>query len=160
MQSARKIYQPGGAVSLAAWLAELPRPLVFTNGCFDILHRGHVDCLEQAAALGDALLVGVNSDASVRLLDKGRLRPINPLADRMAVLAALASVAGVVAYDDATPLALIAQARPAHLVKGGDWPLAQIVGAAEVVAWGGQVHALAFRFQRSTSQLVDKIRGG
>ena len=158
--SNRKIYDPAGGIALDDWVADLPRPLVFTNGCFDLLHRGHVSYLEQAAALGAALLVGVNSDDSMRLLGKGPARPINPVADRMALLAALASVDGVVSYDDATPLALITRIKPDHLVKGGDWPTDKIVGAKEVTAWGGQVHSLAFQFQRSTSDLIERIRSG
>ena len=158
--SDRKIYDPAGGIALDDWVADLPRPLVFTNGCFDLLHRGHASYLEQAAALGAALLVGVNSDDSMRLLGKGPARPINPAADRMALLAALASVDGVVAFHQATPLALIEQVKPEHLVKGGDWPTEKIVGAKEVAAWGGQVHSLAFQFQRSTSDLIERIRSG
>ncbi len=158
----RKIYDPAGGVALDEWVAALPRPLVFTNGCFDLLHRGHVSYLEQAAALGAALLVAVNSDASVRLLKKTPdppARPLNPLPDRMALLAALASVDAVVSYDQATPLALITRIKPDHLVKGGDWPLDQIIGGKEVAGWGGEVHSLKFRFRRSTSELIERIRG-
>lgn len=147
-----------GATELAAKLATLPRPWVFTNGCFDILHRGHVTYLEEAAALGASLIVGVNSDASVRRLGKGADRPINPLEDRMAVLAALACVSLVTSFDDDTPLSLIRQVRPDHLVKGGDWTVDRIVGAAEVQAQGGQVHSIPFRHDRSTSALLARIR--
>jgi D-glycero-beta-D-manno-heptose 1-phosphate adenylyltransferase len=143
---------------LAARAAALPRPLVFTNGVFDILHRGHVTYLAQAHALGASLLVGVNSDASVRRLNKGPDRPINTLADRMAVLAALESVALVVGFDEDTPLALILACRPEILVKGGDWRPDAIVGAAEVHAWGGTVHSIAFAHQRSTTSTLAKIR--
>ncbi|MDH3406270.1 MAG: adenylyltransferase/cytidyltransferase family protein, partial [Gammaproteobacteria bacterium] len=125
--SQRKIVRD--AAQLAARLAQLARPIVFTNGCFDILHRGHVAYLEEAAALGKSLVVGVNSDASVRRLEKGQNRPVNPLDDRMAVLAALGCVSLVIPFDDDTPLALIKQVRPEHLVKGGDWPSEKIVGA-------------------------------
>lgn len=159
-QSTDKIFDPDAGVALADWLAKLPRPLVFTNGCFDILHRGHVDCLQRAACLGAALLVGVNSDDSVRALDKGAGRPVVPLADRMAVLAALAAVDAVVAFDAETPLQLIRDARPEHLVKGGDWRPEDIVGAAEVRGWGGEVHALPHHFARSTSEVIARIRGG
>ena len=152
---ARKIADPA---TLAARAAALPRPLVFTNGCFDILHVGHVDYLDRAAALGASLVVGVNSDASVRRQGKGADRPINPLADRMAVLAALESVSLVVAFDEDTPLRLIEQLRPQHLVKGGDWPVDAIVGADFVRALGGQVHSIPFRHQRSTSDLLRRIR--
>ncbi len=139
-------------------IGELARPLVFTNGCFDILHRGHVDYLEQAAALGESLLVAVNTDASVRRLEKGADRPINPLEDRMAILAALACVSLVVPFDSDTPLELIKRVRPDHLVKGGDWPLQKIVGYAEVKAYGGQVRSIPFRFDRSTTKLIRRIR--
>ena len=153
---ARKLL--GDPAELPARLATLPRPLVFTNGCFDILHVGHVDYLDQAAALGASLVVGVNSDASVRRQGKGDDRPINPLADRMAVLAALEAVSLVVPFDEDTPLALIHAVRPEHLVKGGDWPVDAIVGADFVRSYGGQVHSIAFRHQRSTSGLLGRIR--
>lgn len=139
-------------------LRKTARPLVFTNGCFDILHRGHVDYLEQARAQGAALLVAVNSDASVARLNKGPGRPLNALEDRMAVLAALESVSLVVAFDEDTPLGLIQRVRPDVLVKGGDWPLEQVVGAAEVRAWGGRVATVPVRHQRSTTALVERIR--
>ena len=143
---------------LAQRVARLPRPLVFTNGCFDILHRGHVTYLAQARALGASLLVGVNSDASVQRLGKGDDRPINRLEDRMAVLAALECVSLVIGFEEDTPLALILQARPDILVKGGDWTVDNIVGAAEVLAWGGSVHSIPFHFERSTSATLEKIR--
>lgn len=144
--------------SLPDRIAALPRPLVFTNGCFDVLHRGHVSYLAQARALGASLMVAVNSDASVRLLGKGADRPINPEEDRMAVLAALESVSLVTVFDDPTPLQLILTCRPDVLVKGGDWPLDRIVGSREVLAQGGQVHSIPFIHQRSTSQLLERIR--
>ncbi len=143
---------------LAARAAALPRPLVFTNGCFDILHRGHVTYLAQARALGASLIVAANSDASVKRLGKGADRPVNALADRMAVLAALECVSLVTWFDEDTPLARILDCRPDILVKGGDWPVDQIVGAAEVRGWGGQVHSIPFIHQRSTTALLDKIR--
>jgi rfaE bifunctional protein nucleotidyltransferase chain/domain len=143
--------------SLAARVATLPRPLVFTNGCFDILHRGHVTYLAQARALGASLVVGVNSDESVRRQKKAPGRPINPLADRMAVLAALESVSLVVPFDEDTPLNLILGLRPDILVKGGDWPVDSIVGAREVKGWGGQAHSIPFTYQRSTTALIKKI---
>lgn len=136
----------------------LPRPLVFTNGVFDILHRGHATYLAQARALGKALIVAVNADESVRRLGKGSDRPINPLADRMALLAALASVDLVVAFDEDTPLETIRSCRPDILVKGGDWSPDKIVGADEVRAWGGSVHSIAFEHQRSTTSLLARIR--
>ncbi len=143
---------------LAGRLAALKRPGVFTNGCFDILHVGHVDYLDRAAALGASLVVGVNSDASVRRQGKGDDRPINPLADRMAVLAALEAISLVVPFEDDTPLALIQTVRPEHLVKGGDWPALAIVGADFVHGCGGQVHSIPFRHARSTSDLLRRIR--
>lgn len=143
---------------LAARVAALPRPLVFTNGCFDILHRGHVTYLAQARALGASLLVAVNSDDSVKRLGKGDDRPVNGLEDRMAVLAALESVSLVTWFDEDTPLARILVCRPDILVKGGDWPVDRIVGAAEVTGWGGRVCSIPFRHERSTTALLDKIR--
>jgi len=156
LTSADKIV--GDPAQLPGLLAALPRPFVFTNGCFDILHRGHVACLEEAASLGATLIVGVNSDDSVRRLDKGAGRPINPLADRMAVLAALACVGLVVAFDEDTPLNLIRRVAPDHLVKGGDWPEDRIVGAEWVRARGGTVHSIPVRFDRSTTALIERLR--
>lgn len=144
--------------SFARRAATLPRPLVFTNGVFDILHRGHVTYLAEARALGASLVVALNSDASVRRLGKGDDRPVNPLADRLAVIASLESVALVTWFDEDTPLARILQCRPDHLVKGGDWTPDKIVGAAEVKGWGGQVHSIPFRHERSTTALLAKIR--
>ena len=136
----------------------LARPLVFTNGVFDILHRGHVTYLAEARALGQALVLALNSDASAKRLGKGEDRPINALEDRLAVIAALESVALVTWFDDDTPLARILECRPDHLVKGGDWPREKIVGAAEVAGWGGTVHSIPFRHDRSTSKLLSRIR--
>lgn len=151
----RKICEPSG---LAAALAHVARPLVFTNGCFDILHRGHVTYLAQARALGGSLLVAVNTDASVRRQNKGEDRPINRLEDRLAVLAALEAVTLVTWFDDDTPLDLILRCRPEVLVKGGDWAPERIVGAAEVHGWGGAVHAIPFLHDRSTTAVVARIR--
>jgi rfaE bifunctional protein nucleotidyltransferase chain/domain len=145
---------------LADALAGCTRPLVFTNGVFDLLHRGHVTYLAEARALGASLLVAVNSDASVRRLGKGEDRPINRCEDRMAVLAALACVDWVTWFDDDTPLALIVATRPDVLVKGGDWSTERIVGAPEVRGWGGSVHSIPFRFERSTTDTLRRIRGG
>ena len=143
---------------LATRADRLPRPLVFTNGVFDILHRGHVTYLAQARALGASLVLGVNADASVKRLGKGDDRPVNALADRMAVLAALASVDTVTGFEEDTPLALILAARPDILVKGGDWPVEKIVGAKEVMSWGGVVHSIPFDHMRSTTTLLERIR--
>ena len=153
----RKILAPGDA---ARWAAAQPRPLVFTNGVFDILHRGHVTYLARARALGAALLVALNGDASVRRLGKGPGRPVNALADRMALLAALEMVDAVTWFDADTPAALIAACRPDVLVKGGDWPVARIVGGAGVLARGGAVHSIPFEHQRSTTALLRRIGTG
>jgi D-glycero-beta-D-manno-heptose 1-phosphate adenylyltransferase len=143
---------------LPARVARLPRPLVFTNGVFDILHRGHVTYLAEAAALGRSLVVALNSDASVRRLGKGGDRPINALEDRLAVVASLESVALATWFEEDTPLARILECRPDHLVKGGDWAQDAIVGAREVRGWGGEVHSIAFRHDRSTTKLLSRIR--
>ena len=141
-----------------ARIVALTRPRVFTNGVFDVLHRGHVTYLEQARALGASLVVAVNTDASVRRLGKGADRPLNSLDDRMAMLAALASVDLVVPFDDDTPRELIAACMPEILVKGGDYNVATTVGAAEVIAAGGRFVAIPFRYERSTTALIAKIR--
>jgi rfaE bifunctional protein nucleotidyltransferase chain/domain len=143
---------------LAGRCAALARPLVFTNGCFDILHRGHVTYLDQAASLGAALVVALNSDASVRRQGKGDDRPVNTLQDRPAVIAALGCVALVTWFDEDTPLQRIIDCRPDILVKGGDWPVDRIVGAAEVRGWGGTVHSIPFIHATSTTALLEKIR--
>jgi rfaE bifunctional protein nucleotidyltransferase chain/domain len=152
-----KCRPPQAAVVRAA---ELPRPLVFTNGCFDILHRGHVTYLAQARALGASLVVALNTDESVRRLGKGEDRPITALADRAAVIAALGSVDLVTWFDDDTPLALILALRPDVLVKGGDWQPDRIVGGREVRGWGGQVVSIPIRYARSTTEVLARIRGG
>ena len=139
-------------------VAHLPRPRVFTNGVFDLLHRGHVSYLARARALGASLVVGVNADDSVRRLGKGADRPINACDDRMALLAALESVDQVVAFEEDTPLALILTMRPEVLVKGGDWAPERIVGAEQVRGWGGSVHAIAFEHERSTTAMLARIR--
>lgn len=144
---------------LSAALAHLPRPLVFTNGCFDILHRGHVTYLAQARALGASMVLALNTDASVKRQGKGDDRPINSLANRAAVAAALASVDVVTWFDSDTPADLIAQVQPDVLVKGGDWQPENIVGAAETLARGGSVHSIPFLHQTSTTQTLAKIRG-
>ncbi len=153
----RKLCQPDG---LAARLGALGRPLVFTNGVFDLLHRGHVTYLARARALGAALLVALNGDASARRLGKGADRPVNPLEDRMAVVAALESVDAVTWFDEDTPARLIEACRPEVLVKGGDWPVDRIVGAREVLARGGKVYSIPFEHQRSTTGLLERIRAG
>ena len=153
----RKICAPE---RLPSRLPALARALVFTNGCFDILHRGHVTYLAQARARGASLLVALNTDASVRRLGKAGNRPVNPLEDRLAVVAALGAVDLVTWFDGDTPLELILLTHPDVLVKGGDWPVEKIVGATEVLSWGGQVHSIPFRFDRSTSATLARIRSG
>jgi rfaE bifunctional protein nucleotidyltransferase chain/domain len=144
---------------LSARLASCARPLVFTNGVFDILHRGHVTYLAEARALGATLLVAINSDASAKRLGKGEDRPLNRLEDRVAVIAALESVQVVTWFDEDTPLGLIRACRPEVLAKGGDWKPDAIVGAADVRGWGGSVHSIPFRHTLSTTALLKKIRG-
>jgi rfaE bifunctional protein nucleotidyltransferase chain/domain len=144
--------------ALQARVAVLTGPRVFTNGCFDILHRGHVTCLAQARALGGSLIVALNTDASVRRQGKGDDRPVNALEDRAAVIAALESVSLVTWFDTDTPLDLIMLCQPDILVKGGDWPIERIVGAREVLARGGRVESIAFEHERSTTALLQKIR--
>jgi len=144
--------------ALAARARALPHPVVFTNGVFDLLHRGHVTYLAQARALGASLIVGVNSDASVKRLGKGDDRPINSEQDRMAVLAALECISLVTCFTEDTPLEAILQARPDVLVKGGDWAVDKMVGASEVRGWGGSVHSIPFLFQRSTTETLAKVR--
>ncbi|HET7767088.1 MAG TPA: D-glycero-beta-D-manno-heptose 1-phosphate adenylyltransferase [Burkholderiales bacterium] len=143
---------------LPARVASCARPLVFTNGVFDILHRGHATYLAEARALGSTLLVALNTDASAKRLGKGADRPVNSLADRAALIAALGAVDLVTWFDEDTPLQLIRACRPDVLVKGGDWKPETIVGAAEVRAWGGSVHSIPFRHRLSTTALLEKIR--
>jgi rfaE bifunctional protein nucleotidyltransferase chain/domain len=150
-----KIRPPADA---ARWAAGLARPLVFTNGVFDLLHRGHVTYLAQARALGAALLVALNDDASARRLGKGEGRPVNALEDRLALVAALASVDAVTWFDADTPAALIELLRPEVLVKGGDWPVEKIVGGRETLARGGRVLSIPFEYQRSSTALLEKLR--
>jgi rfaE bifunctional protein nucleotidyltransferase chain/domain len=143
---------------LAGRLKSIKRPLVFTNGVFDLLHRGHATYLAQARALGASLLVAVNSDSSARSLGKGEGRPVNRVEDRVALVAALESVTLVTWFDDPTPLALILAVKPDVLVKGGDWKPTSIVGAKEVTGWGGTVHSIPFAHDRSTTSLIERIR--
>ena len=152
-----KIVQ-GGA--LDARVAGLPRPLVFTNGVFDILHRGLVTYLAAARALGASLMVGLNTDSSVRLLGKGDDRPLNPQDDRAAVLAALESVDLVAFFSEQTPVDLIARVRPDIYVKGGDYDMATLAETALVQSWGGTAQAIPLISGRSTTALVRRIRAG
>jgi rfaE bifunctional protein nucleotidyltransferase chain/domain len=143
---------------LTARIAKLPRPLVFTNGVFDILHRGHASYLAQARALGASLVVGVNSDASVKMLGKGDDRPINSEADRQALLAALESVDMAVLFAEQTPVDLIEKIRPDIYVKGGDYEIDTLAETRLVKTWGGKAIAIPFLYERSTTSLLGKIR--
>ncbi|MCB2022562.1 MAG: D-glycero-beta-D-manno-heptose 1-phosphate adenylyltransferase [Rhizobacter sp.] len=144
---------------LAARLRDLARPLVFTNGVFDILHRGHVSYLAEARALGASLVVGLNSDASARGLGKGPDRPLNGEADRACVLAALESVSLVTLFDEPTPVALMQIVRPDWYVKGGDYDIETLAETRLVRSWGGQARAIAFVDGYSTSALLARVRG-
>jgi rfaE bifunctional protein nucleotidyltransferase chain/domain len=143
---------------LEAKLRPLALPMVFTNGVFDLLHRGHVSYLAQARQLGNSLVVGVNSDASVRMLGKGADRPINGQEDRMALLAALESVDLVVMFSEQTPVELIRKIRPDIYVKGGDYAIESLEETKVVKAWGGKAYAIPFIYERSTTNLLGKIR--
>ena len=147
---------PGAA--LAARIASLPRPLVFTNGVFDVLHRGHVLYLAQARALGASLLVALNTDASARRLGKGPDRPLNNEADRAVVMAALASTSLVTWFDEDTPLELSHRIRPDILVKGGDYAMATLAETGVVETYGGRALALPFVDGYSTTALLKKAR--
>jgi rfaE bifunctional protein nucleotidyltransferase chain/domain len=146
------------ADNLAAALAALPRPIVFTNGVFDILHRGHASYLDQARKLGGSLVVGVNTDASVKMLGKGDDRPINTEADRQALLAALESVDLVVLFAEKTPVSLIEKIHPDIYVKGGDYEIDALEETRLVKTWGGKAVAIPFLYERSTTTLLGKIR--
>jgi rfaE bifunctional protein nucleotidyltransferase chain/domain len=143
---------------LAQAVNALPRPLVLTNGVFDILHRGHVTYLAQARSLGASLLVAVNSDASVRRLGKGEDRPINAEADRAAVLAALDSVGLVTVFDEDAPLPVVELVRPDVYVKGGDYDMATVPEAQLARTWGARTLAIAFEHARSTTALLQRVR--
>ena len=143
---------------LQARVAALPKPVVLTNGVFDILHRGHVTYLAQARALGASLVVAANTDASVKRLGKGADRPLNPCADRMAVLAALESVSLVVDFDEDTALEVVHQARPDIYAKGGDYDMRAIPEGTAVLAYGGQAIAIEFEHDRSTTKLLSRVR--
>jgi rfaE bifunctional protein nucleotidyltransferase chain/domain len=139
-------------------LAALPRPVVFTNGVFDVLHRGHATYLAQARALGASLVVALNTDASARRLGKGPDRPLNNEQDRAVMMAALESVSLVTWFDEDTPLELISELRPDLLVKGGDYDMDKLAETAVVRAYGGDVRAIPFVDGYSTTALVKKIR--
>ena len=156
MSTGDKVRAPGDA---ARWRERQRGPVVFTNGVFDLLHVGHVTLLEAARAEGGALVVGVNSDASVRRLGKGTDRPLVPGQERARLLAALACVDCVVLFDEETPLALIKRLRPDVLVKGADYARAAIVGADQVEGWGGRVVRVPLVPSASTTALLARLRG-
>lgn len=155
LDPARKIRSRDDVIG---WRARAAGKVVFTNGVFDLLHRGHVDLLLAARELGDALVVGVNSDDSVRRL-KGPQRPIRGEADRLYVLAALEVVDAVVPFGEDTPLELIRALRPDVLVKGGDYTIETVVGAPDVIAWGGDVVLIPLTAGHSTTGTVARLRG-
>ena len=150
-----KIHDREGLVQA---LSALPRPWVFTNGVFDVLHRGHVEYLAQARALGASLIVALNTDASARRLGKGDDRPLNREADRAVVMAAQEAVSLVTWFDEDTPLQLIGEIRPDIIVKGGDYDMQLLPETRLVQSWGGRALALPFVSGYSTSRLVEKIR--
>ena len=154
--TASKMYSLEALVPVVERERFLSRKIVFTNGCFDILHRGHIDNLGKAASHGDYLIVGVNSDASTRRL-KGPQRPINKEADRLLLLAALEVVDAVLLFDEDPPLELIKALKPDVLAKGGDYEIATIVGAKEVLGWGGTVEVIPYEQGYSTTGLIEKI---
>jgi D-glycero-beta-D-manno-heptose 1-phosphate adenylyltransferase len=143
---------------LKARIAHLPKPVVLTNGVFDILHRGHVTYLAQARELGASLVVAVNTDASVKRLDKGDDRPINTCDDRMAILAALEAVSMVVPFEEDTALEVVREARPDIYVKGGDYDMNAIPEGRAVAEYGGRAVAIDFEHDRSTTRLLSKVR--
>ena len=143
---------------LPARLAALPRPMVFTNGVFDILHRGHATYLAQARAMGASLVLGLNSDASARKLGKGPDRPLNAEADRACLLAALESVSLVVLFDEQTPCELLTEIRPDLYVKGGDYDIETLEETRLVRSWGGDAREISFVDGYSTTALVRRIR--
>lgn len=145
---------------VAARVAALPRPVVFTNGVFDVLHRGHVTYLARARALGASLVVALNTDASARRLGKGPERPLNAQEDRAVMMAALESVSLVTWFDEDTPLELISELQPDVLVKGGDYDMSKLAETAVVESYGGRALAIPFVDGYSTTSLVHKIRQG
>lgn len=158
MSSAGFISKLAARDEVFARLVTLPKPVVFTNGVFDVLHKGHVTYLEKARALGGSLVVAVNTDASSRRLGKGADRPLNKELDRAVVLAALASVSLVTWFDDDTPLELISQLKPDVLVKGGDYDMRLLPETAVVESYGGKAVTIAFVDGYSTTALVKKIK--
>ncbi|MCF8064251.1 MAG: D-glycero-beta-D-manno-heptose 1-phosphate adenylyltransferase [Desulfarculaceae bacterium] len=158
LDTSQKIMSQEQAVALARTAQAEGKKVVFTNGCFDLLHAGHVDLLNRARSLGDLLVLGLNSDEGVRAQNKGPERPIVPQAQRAAVVAGLQAVDAVVFFEEPTPAKLIEAIAPDVLVKGGDWPEEKIVGAAFVRSHGGQVHSLPLVPGLSTTSLVSKLK--
>jgi len=154
----KKIMSASGLRGIIGSPEKRRKTIVFTNGCFDILHRGHVEYLARARKLGDILVVGLNSDRSVRAI-KGKGRPINIAMDRAAVLSALAAVDYITIFDETTPAKLISKLRPDVLAKGGDWKIKDIVGSDLVMSYGGRVFSLPFVDGFSTTALVRKMAG-
>ena len=152
----QKIFEPAALVKQLQRWHDAGEEIIFTNGCFDILHAGHIAYLEAASRLGDRLIVGVNDDASVKRL-KGETRPINILSSREYLLGSLSCVDAVVPFSEDTPLNLINLLRPDILVKGGDYKPENIVGAVEVLSWGGEVKVIPFIEGFSTTKLESKI---
>jgi len=153
----KKIIAPNDLINKIS-LIKQESPLVFTNGCFDILHRGHVTYLAQARSLGSSMIVALNTDASVKRQGKGGDRPMNKLEDRLRVIASLQDVDFVTWFDEDTPYNLIQLIKPEILVKGGDWSIDKIVGSHDVLVYGGSVHSIPFLFDTSTTKLINKIR--
>lgn len=157
MKSLPKVLSSSNLAEAIQFYRSENKKIVFTNGCFDLLHIGHVRYLEQAKSLGDVLIVGINTDASVQVL-KGPTRPIQNENDRAEILASLKAVNHTVLFGDETPLALIKQIKPDLLVKGGDWKIDQIVGSDFVLSYGGQVQSLQFINGRSTTSIIEKSK--
>ena len=153
----KKIINPNDIINILPKMKQHSQ-LVFTNGCFDILHRGHVTYLAQARHLGSSLIVALNTDESVKRQNKSPNRPINNLGNRLAVIASLECVSYVTYFNDDTPYELIKLIMPDILVKGGDWSIKNIVGSKEIIANGGQVHSIPFIYNTSTTNLIEKIR--
>jgi rfaE bifunctional protein nucleotidyltransferase chain/domain len=153
----KKILSPGALRARLARERRAGRRIVFTNGCFDVLHRGHVTYLEKARTLGDVLVVALNSDRGVRRL-KGPGRPLNPLDDRLTVIAALEAVDFVTSFDEVTPVELASQLRPDILAKGGDYSISDLPEATAARAWGGKMKILSFVKGRSTTKLIKRAR--
>jgi rfaE bifunctional protein nucleotidyltransferase chain/domain len=152
-----KILAPAKAAAACRRASRQGRKVVFTNGCFDIIHPGHVSYLEAAKRRGDFLVVALDTDAAVRKL-KGPTRPVNSLRSRLQVIAALESVDAVTWFEGGNPIPIIKRVRPDVLVKGGDWKIPQILGSREVLGWGGRVHSLKFVDGQSTTSIIRKIR--